>query len=58
MEISKVADNLVSYAGIFQCSFKEAWEKHLPELLTKDTSFQEVINYINYKIALGDKYKF
>jgi len=43
-DLIRVANNLVSYISIFNCSLKDAWGKHLSEQFTEMFTFDEVAN--------------
>ncbi|QJI52357.1 hypothetical protein [Psychrobacillus phage Perkons] len=53
IEISKVADTLMSQSGLFQCSIEEAWNTYMHPILTENFDFEEVKVYIDRKVELG-----
>lgn len=54
-ELSKIADTLVSQSGLFNCSLEEAWESWMHPLLTNNYTFEEVKEYIDRKVELGNE---
>lgn len=57
MEVSKIADTLVSMASLFNCSLEIAWETYMHPALTDQASFEEVKSFIDMKVSLGEKYE-
>lgn len=57
IELSDVANALVSQSSMFQCSLKEAWEKYTHPIITDLFSYEEVKMYIDETIKLGEVFK-
>jgi hypothetical protein len=57
IEISKIADTLVSQASLFNCSIEVAWKTYMHPVLIEHTTYEEVKKYIDEKVALGEKYE-
>lgn len=54
MDISKVADTIVSQASLFECSLEEAWNKYTHPLIMNAFKYEDVKAYIERKIELGE----
>ena len=47
MEISRVAEVLISQASLFKCTTKEAWDKYMHPLITNAFRYEDVKDYID-----------
>lgn len=52
LEISKIADTLMSQSAMFNCSLEEAWKQWMHPVLTEQTTFEEVKKYIDEQVTL------
>lgn len=47
MEISRVAEVLISQASLFDCTIEEAWDKYMHPLITNTFKYEDVKDYID-----------
>lgn len=53
LDISSIANTLVSQSSIFNCSLKEAWDNYMHPALTQSITFEETKKYIDEKTKQG-----
>lgn len=56
MELSDVANTLVSQSSLFECTLEVAWKDWMHPIIVEQFSFEEVNEYIQSKIKLGERF--